>query len=194
MVDSIIDSVDITVLNGPTEIQLDVDFGRPGVRGSQIYIVSGDPNDSATVVPVTIRYNDLAINNSKAVPQDYLNVYQYINSGGVNLWEKVLRITTDFYSYSATKLFTNGVTSVNIPVSAIVGTEVAATVESSNFNVQCTIAGSEIPAAVSVKVGEIVEQDEEFILPITINAAEFNGSAWSLANDSKTVHLFITVV
>jgi hypothetical protein len=194
VVDSIVDSVDVTVLNGPTEIQLDVDFGRPGVRGSQIYIVSGDPNDSSTVVPVTVRYNDLAINNSKAVPQDYLNVYQYISSGGVDLWEKVLRITTDFYSYSATKVFTNGVTSVNIPVSAIVGTEVAATVESSNFNIQCTIAGSEIPAAVSVKVGEIVEQDEEFILPITINAAEFDESVWNLINDSKTVHLFITVV
>lgn len=194
MSDSLIDSVELTVLNGPTEIDLEVDFGRPGVRGSQIYIVPGDPNASPEAVPVGVRYNDLVINNSQSVPEDYLNVYQYMNSGGVDLWEKVFRITTNFYSYSGQKVFEDGSATVNILVRSVVGSEIAASMLSSNFNVQCTIAGSNNPIASSINLGQVIEQDDEFLLPITINAAEFDGTSWALVNELRTVHLFITVI
>lgn len=194
MLEPIIESVDLTVLNGPTEISLDVDFGRPGVRGSQIYVVAGDPNVESQAIPESIRYNDLVINNSTATPQDYLNVYQYINSGGVDVWEKVFRITTNFYSNTSSKVFTNGEAVINIPARSIVGSELAASASSDDFNVQCTIAGSENLVSSSVSVGSINPNDEDFNLPITIKAAEFDGSTWSLVDGLLTVHLFITVV
>ena len=63
MAEVILSTEDITVLGGPSSINVDVDFGPPGTRGSQIFIGQGNPNDPTTEIGQdVINILDLYIN------------------------------------------------------------------------------------------------------------------------------------
>lgn len=178
---------DLTVIGGPTSIKVSMDLGATGKRGSQIFVSPGNPND--VTIGQTPEVFDLCINTLKADSQ-YLYMYQYQNLGAVNQWVPLFDIIPDTFSANFTKSFTSGSTSINIPVASITATE---NLESDNFNIQYSIIGTN-PISSSISVGTITDVDDEQVLPITINAAEFADDAWSSLSGTKLVHLAITVV
>lgn len=178
---------DLTVVGGPTSINVSMDFGQPGKRGSQIFISPGNPNE--VVIGQTAEVFDLCVNNLSS-DDEYKYVYQYQNLGAVNQWVPLFSLAIDSFSENVSKLFFEGATQINVPVFSITPTE---NLTASNFNVQCSIVESS-PVSLAIGVQEIQIIDDVQILPITINAAKFLEGSWSLLEGTKAVHLSITVV
>ena len=164
---------------------VEVDFGATGSRGTQIYAVSGQPNNSNTYIPETPKVYDIAINISPT-DDEYQFVYQYISSS----WTPLFKLVSNFYSKNYTDIsFASGEWTVLIPVNAITSSSVTA----ANFNVQYSI-GSLNPIASSIEVGSISSSSGEEALPITIRAYELIDNNWSALSGTKPVHLFISMV
>ena len=190
MADVLLTTEDLTVLGGPSALNLEIDFGPKGDRGSQIFVNLGKPTNS--LAPGSQLF-DLYINILSS-DDEYQYVYQFQNILGTNTWVKLFKLVSNIYSknYSTTS-FINGVWSKNIPVSEILPAEFVGTASASDFNVQYSVL-NDSPLASSVSVGEIVSVNGTLSLPVTIKATEFDGTNWSNLNTNKTVHLFITVV
>lgn len=194
MVDVIVSSDELSVVGGPATVNVEVDFGPAGQRGSQIFAGVGQPNNPSTVIGQDPRVLDLYINLAPAtVDEEYLNVYQYQNIDGSNTWVKLFDLIPQTLSVKKLVDFGSGSESatVYIPVADI--TPIVDGLTSSNFNVQYSIENSN-PVSAGMTIGELVEQSGVVNLPITMNAVEFSSSTWSDLSGNKTVNLFITVV
>lgn len=191
MADPIYTTDDLTVLGGPSSIDVDLDFGATGTRGSLFFVGEGNPNSPSTIIGQTPKILDMYI-NLHTLDTDYLYLYQYQNVDGQNVWVELVKLLPNQFSASYSKTFTDGSTTINVPIIAI-GT--LDSPDSSDFAVQASITGAS-PIAHSVSIGAITfDNDTDLeVLPITINAVEYSDSAWASVDGTKTVHLFITVV
>lgn len=180
---------DLTILGGPSTINLEVDFGPEGSRGTYIYAVNGNPNDPTTEMPSDIKVLDMAINVLTSDPE-YMYLYQRIIADGSPTWIQLLKLITNTYSKNYDVTFVSGSKSIQVPLISIVPLSSIANLTAANFNIQCSIVNSEFPVAVKISVSEITDND----LPITIIAKEFDGTDWVDLTGPQTVHLFITVV
>ena len=70
MVDVLLNTDDVVVLGPPETINVQVDIGPTGQRGSQVFVGSGDPN--VVDIGQTPIYNDLYINTSPGGELGYL--------------------------------------------------------------------------------------------------------------------------
>jgi hypothetical protein len=182
---------DLTVLGGPQSIDVEVDFGPEGDRGSQIFVSNGKPND--VEFGQTPKVFDLCINVLSS-DSEYQTVYQYQNVLGTNTWVSLFKMVSNLYSVNRTVSFLNGNASINVPVAKIVPSTLVGSVTAANFNVQFNIVQGNTPISSSMSLGEIVSQDNELVLPISLKSVEFDEGDWIDASGTKTVHLFITVV
>jgi len=190
MADVLLTTEDLTVLGGPSTLNLEIDFGPKGDRGSQIFVNLGKPTNS--FAPGAQLF-DLYINILSS-DDEYQYVYQFQNILGTNTWVKLFKLVSNIYSKNyTTTSFINGVWSKNIPVSEILPAEFVGTASASDFNIQYSVLNNS-PLASSVSVGEIVSVNGTLSLPVTIKATEFDGTNWTNLNTIKAVHLFITVV
>jgi hypothetical protein len=91
MVDILLSSEELAVFGGPAAIDVNVDFGPAGTRGSLILTGNGKPTDPDVDLPNDIQPFDLYINLN---PNDfeYLFLYQYGSINGVLTWSRVLRL------------------------------------------------------------------------------------------------------
>jgi hypothetical protein len=178
---------DLTVIGGPTSINVSMDLGGTGKRGSQIFISPGNPND--VVIGQDPEVFDICINTLKS-DEEYLYMYQYQNLGAVKQWVPLFNIIPDTFSANLTKSFSEGSVSINIPITDVTATE---NLTAENFNIQHSIVGTN-PISSSISIGAIDIVDDIQILPITIKAVEFVDDTWSLLAGTKVVHLAITVV
>lgn len=192
MAEVLLSSDELTVLGGPAEISVDVDFGPQGDRGSLILYGLGKPD--AVVLPETPQVYDSYVNLLTS-DDEYGFMYQYIAgpNNGTPIWTKLFKLTPNSYSENVSRLFVSGSTDINIPVAAIVPADLIGNYQAQNFNIQVQVLGQN-PIAVSVSVSEISIINNLVTLPITLNAAELSDGSWSALEGQKTVHLFITVV
>jgi hypothetical protein len=182
---------DITVLGPPEVVELLVDIGPKGDRGSQTYVGSGNPNSlmsGTTLFGNEILLNDLYINTSPGANYGYM--YQYISQPGGNSWVEILEINPTIYSKSFLTTYEDGVAQIVIPISNIV-TVSGTPLTSANFSIQYSIAHTN-PVATSMQVPGLVGSGTELV--INFSGIEYTGSAWQDINDSVTTHIFITVV
>ena len=70
MPDVLLDNDDITVLGPPETLELLIDIGPEGARGSQIFVGVGNPNTEE--IGQTPLLNDLYINTSPGADYGYL--------------------------------------------------------------------------------------------------------------------------
>jgi len=191
-VDVIVSPDSLSLVGGPSAINVEVDFGPPGTRGSQIFVGRGQPNNPSTVIGQTPNILDLYINLAPTtVDEEYLNVYQYQSVDGNNTWVRLFDLQPENASFKRTAAFSSGSTTISVPVSDI--TPIVDGITASNFNVQYSIENPN-PISAGITIGEPVEQSGILNLPITINAIEYSSSAWSALSGNKTVNLFITMV
>lgn len=192
MAEVLLSSDELTVLGGPAQISVDVDFGPQGDRGSLILYGLGKPDE--VVLPESPQVYDSYINLLNS-DDEYLFMYQYIAgpNNGTPIWTRLFKLVPNFYSENLQRTFSDGLVELAIPLAAIVPADLIGNYTAENFNVQVQILGQN-PIAASVSVSEVVISNNLVSLPIAINAAEFIDGTWSLASGQKTVHLFITVV
>ena len=191
MTDVWLNTDDITVLGPPEVVELLVDIGPKGDRGSQTYVGSGNPNSlmsGTTLFGNEILLNDLYINTSPGANYGYM--YQYISQPGGNSWVEILEINPTIYSKSFLTTYEDGVAEIVIPISNIVtvsGTPLTA----DNFSIQYSIAHTN-PVATSMQVPGLVGSGTQLV--INFSGIEYTGSAWQNLNDSVTTHIFVTIV
>ena len=107
MVDILLSSDDLSVFGGPASIDLNVDTGAQGVRGSLILTGPGKPTDAGVTFSTPPMPQDLYIN---LLPSDfeYLFLYQYGSVDGVLTWSKVLRLIPNTAIANISVVFLDG--------------------------------------------------------------------------------------
>lgn len=174
---------DLTVLGSPEVVELLVDIGPTGTRGSKVFVGIGNPNTPGVLVGQTILLNDLYINSAPGVDYGYL--YQYISQPGGDTWVQILKMNPTIYSVIYETTFSSGTGSIQIPISSITS-QTSLTAE--NFNIQYNIShGNPISSSISLveKVGTNLE--------ITIKAIEYD-SGWVDLNGDIPTYIFISIV
>ncbi len=191
MVDVLLNTEDVVVLGPPDSVDVLVDIGPQGTRGSKIIVGSGEPNaqtSSGVLLGTTLILNDIYIQTDPGANYGYM--YQYISQPGGNTWVEVLNISPAIYSTIQTLSFTSGSASTTIPISNIV-TVTGSPLTASNFNVQFQIEGAN-PIAASMEIPALAGAGTNLV--INFDAVQYSGGIWSALTGSKTVHLFISIV
>ena len=176
---------DLAIIAPPDVIEVAVDIGPTGQRGSKVFVGTGDPNTKNFTE--TIYLNDLYINVSPGT--DYSYMYQYISVPGANQWESILKINPALHARLDTTVdFTSGTSgTILVPISSIV-TVTGAPLVASNFNVQHNIKYSDL---VSSSVSNIAVSGSN--LAVTLKAMKYSGSWQALTATDVSVYLFISV-
>ncbi len=195
MTNIFVSSDDVKVIGGTANVNVEVDFGPQGDRGSVFLVGLGNPNTvthSQVLQPLDIYIN------VQATDEDYLVVYQYITVAGVNTWVDTGKLMTDKFSVIRTVGFTDGKTTseVDFKVLNIAPLSLVGGLTAENFNVQCTFSDPENPIAHSITVKPLAIQSGtgDLILPVDINAVEFSEGSWVGLNRTVYIHFLITVV
>jgi len=186
MPDVVLNNDDVTVLAPPSIIEVLVDIGPQGTRGSQFFVGVGNPN--SVNIGQTPNLNDLYINTSPGGELGYL--FQYRSEPGGNVWVEVLDIYPSVYSENAQVTFESGTSEVIIPVADIV-TVTGTPLVSENFSVQYSIAHTN-PVASAMQIPALVGAGDNLV--INLEAVEYAGAAWSALDESVTIHFNITIV
>jgi hypothetical protein len=191
MVDVLLNTEDVVVLGPPETLDVLVDIGPQGTRGTKFIVGSGQPNaqtSSGVLLGQTLILNDMYIDVSPGV--DYGYMYQYVSQPGGNTWTQVLKINPAIYSAVEAVPFTSGAASITIPISNIV-TVSGSPLTASNFSVQFQIEGAN-PIASSMEIPALAGAGTNLV--INFDAVQYSGGSWSALTGSKTVHLFISIV
>jgi hypothetical protein len=183
-IDVLLNTDDIVVFGPPEIVEVLVDIGPSGTRGSQVFVGVGDPN--LVEIGQTPNLNDLYINTSPGADYGYL--YQYVSEPGGDTWIQVLKLNPTIYSENHLTTYTDGVASIVIPITDIV-TVTGTPLTAENFNVQYSIAHDN-PIASGMAVPTIIGTD----LTINFTATEYSSSTWSDFSGEVVTHLFITIV
>lgn len=181
---------DITVLGPPEIVELSLDIGAKGVRGSQFFVGSGNPNSIS--IGQTPELNDMFINVSPGPNYGYM--YQYVSQPGGNTWVEVLRINPAIYSENHLATFAAGTGSATGSASIIIPISNIATVTgdpltSEDFNVQYSIANQN-PVSSAMIIPSLSGEN----LVIDLEAMEYVSSSWVPLEGEITVHIFVSIV
>jgi hypothetical protein len=191
MADVLLGNDDLTVFGPPEVVELLVDIGPKGDRGSQTYVGSGEPNtlmSGTNIFGKQVFLNDLYINTSPGADYGYL--YQYVSQPGGNSWVEVLRINPTIYSKRFLTTYNDGVGQIVIPISNIV-TASGTPLTAENFSVQYSIAHTD-PVSSSMQVPTLAGSGTQLV--INFSAVEFVSGTWQNLDEGVTTHIFITIV
>ena len=183
----------ITVLGGPSTIDVNLDFGPTGQRGSFWFVGNGNPNSPSTTIGQTPKIFDMYINLDNA-DTEYLSLYQYQNGVGSNSWVKLVNLIPNIFSKNLAVEFNAGNTSIKIPLISILPQQMVGSAVVTNFNVQHSIVNSVNPISSTLNILNIIEDNGVLSLNISLSAIQYNGSSWENLTGQRTVHLFISVV
>jgi len=191
-IDVLLTNDDLIVLGGPQEINVELDYGPEGERGSLIFVGNGGPSE--LTIGQTPKAFDLYINMLKSDPNnEYLMIYSYLPGLTGIQWQAITKLIPNTYSTN-TSIDFSSVNYCHIPIASIVDPSYVGNTDASNFNVQVTFATSEgFPLVSSIKT-EIVSLNSIENLKITFYAKEFDGTNWVDVSGPRTANLHISVV
>lgn len=190
MAEVVLTTEDLVVLGGPDSINVEVDFGPEGDRGSLIFVGNGKPD----VVDIGQDPNvfDLYV-NLLTTDDEYLMIYQYVDVLGTLQWQTLTKLIPNTYVTNQSINFSTA-NYCHIPISDIVDPSYVGGVDASNFSIQATFSTSEgYPIVSSIKT-EVVTLSSIQNLKITFYAKEFDGTNWIDITGSRTANLHISVV
>ena len=190
MSDVLISTDDLIVVGGPAVIDLNLEVGATGARGSQVFSGFGNPNDNPPSSSVNI--NDLYI-NAQSTSEEYSFLYQYRSAVGGSQWVQVLKLQPTTYAKIDSAEFVDGVAEIIIAANNIVNLTTNQSLTTENFNIQHTIANiNPVASAISsvqyTTIGGILK------LKFNIVASELSAGEWVSLDGTKPVHIMITVV
>jgi hypothetical protein len=185
---------DVVISGGPATVNVEVDFGPVGERGSKIFVGFGNPNSSSVTLPEAPIALDTFINIGQFdEDSEYLSMYQYVMENGSMTWKYAVSLIPSIFSDNYTTTFVDGDGSVNIPLNSFVPSTILSTVDSDNFNTQITINNSS-PVSFGVSAGSIATNGNIRTLTLDISAVELVSGEWIPLDGQKIVQAFITMV
>ncbi len=173
--DVVVNTDEITVLGPPASLDLAVDIGQQGVRGSKVFSGSGTPN-TFNFGSIELIDGDLFINTSTGSTYGWL--YRYTPKPSGDQWDSVLRLQTPLYAGSHNVVFTAGQGTVTIPTSSIIPTGMNIPGDD-NFIIQLTSISDDI-LIFSIDPDNKGVVSSNFIF--TINAKKYNSAATSYSD------------
>lgn len=185
MTEVLLSNDDIVVFGPPATIEVLVDIGPTGTRGSQTFVGLGDPN--IVGVGQTPLINDMYIDAASSI--DYSYLYQYVSEPGGSLWVKVLKMNPAIYSNNIFLSFDNGAASLTIPIASIVSTT-NYSLTADNFNVQYSLLHDN-PIASSIEVPALVGDESNLV--INFNAIENSTGTWQNLDEIIKANIFISI-
>jgi hypothetical protein len=194
-IDVNLNPVSLDVYGGPASIDVSLDYGAQGVRGSKIWVGSRGP--VLSLAGQDIRVGDLFI-NTNSTDNFYGWLYIYTESVAGPAWELALRLNQSQYSLRSSAPFnSDGVATILVPMTEL--TKDTALVKE-KFTVRYSIENtSSDPVSSSFEydiatIPDALENDIVY-LRVVITAIKYSGSAWSnlvTTNNNTKVHLFIS--
>jgi hypothetical protein len=195
MPDVLLSNDDVTVLGPPNTVEVLVDIGPTGTRGSKVFVGSGNPNNltsSGSIFGQAIILNDLYINISPGTNYGYM--YQYVSEPGGNTWIEILALNPTIYNKLHTTTYVDGEASITIPISDIV-TVTGSPLTANNFVVQYSISHTHAVAS-TVTVPALVGDGSNLVL--NFKAVEYHPESgpteWIDLDEEVITHLLISVV
>ena len=195
MPDVLLSNDDVTVLGPPNTVEVLVDIGPTGTRGSKVFVGSGNPNtltSSGSIFGQAIILNDLYINISPGTNYGYM--YQYVSEPGGNTWVEILALNPTIYNKLHTTTYVNGEASITIPISDIV-TVTGSPLTANNFVVQYSISHTHAVAS-TVTVPALVGDGSNLVL--NFKGVEYHPESgpteWIDLDEEVITHLLISVV
>jgi hypothetical protein len=158
-IEVLLNNSDISVIGPPDTVELQLDVGGKGTRGSQIFSGFDDPN--TTPPDETVLPNDIFIRESQGQTEGY--IYQYLSDGaGGFQWEKIGSLKPSIYS----EVVSLGASAGNLSASAGIYTyqvslseaftEYSATsISANNLHVQISTEFNDAPVVTSVKTKSV---------------------------------------
>ena len=177
----------LDVYGGPATIDVSLDYGPQGQRGSKIFVGSGNPE--VELADEDVNVGDFFINTLQGDPF-YGWLYAYVPSVTGAAWETALALNPSQHSEIKTEAFNNdGVATLFVPKKLITKDSV---VLKDRFTIRYSIENEDLfPVSSSFKYELAIVNDEENV-KITISAIKYSGSAWSNLTGTHRVHLFIS--
>jgi len=190
MPEVLVSNDDITVLGPPSIVEVLVDIGPAGTRGSQTFVGVGNPN--IVEIGQTPLLNDLYINASPGADYGYL--YQFVAQPGGNTWIEILDMNPVLYSETHLTTYNAGIAQISIPI-ANIATITGTPLTAENFNIQYSLTHSN-PLASSMSIPALVGSGTNLV--INFKAVEYDDDSgpaeWIPLDGTVTTHLFISIV
>ena len=203
MVNVVLDNDDLTVLGGPSKVNVDISIGATGRRGTFVFAGVQNPRFQDPILFEDPIVGDLYILINPA-DDEYLTMFQYLNVENQTIWTPVISLSLQFYNTGRTVFFNNGVGEIqvnifalgfgrNIPLPPLLNSRLI-------FSVQATPV-TDRPVALSVDVQDLKsistdslagEEDLITYLPIKVHAAEFENESWQSVN-GKTIPINLAI-
>lgn len=182
--DVLVNTDDIVVLGGPSQIDVAVDIGPPGTRGAKFFVGAGDPN--TITLPETPQLGDFFVNSSTASNYGWMYIYNQSLSG--NTWQQAIKLQPAIYTSNVEiTLNSSGLGTITVPLSSIVS-DVTIT-DPNSYVAQLTLIHSN-PGTIVVNSKSIVSSN----LVINVEAVEYASSTWQPLQGTVDIGLTISVV
>ena len=189
-IDALLSNDEILVVGPPAKIEVDLDLGAKGDRGSRIFVGDRKP-DNTFVTDNNVLTYDLYINLAPT-DNEYKNLYQYISNpitGGE--WVRLLSLDPNQFNQNIQLVFNNGEAEQIIAVAAIAPQNF--TLEAEHFSVTYSIENQN-PLATSIDSITVQEVGDVYQLVILIKAIEYSEGSWVPLVGTRTGHFNIRVV
>ena len=184
--DVVLNTDDITVLSTPTQIDIALDYGAQGERGSKIFAGPGNPNTDINWGSMEFLPYDLFINVSANSKFSWL--YQYISKPTGFTWEPILKLQPSIYSSKVERLFdVNGIATITIALSDIVSDTTYT--DSEKYIAQITPTTTN-PVALTINSKSVIGTN----LVIVVEAVTYSSGTWSALTGNQGLLLNITVI
>jgi len=178
-INSVLQTDSITVFGPPESIEIGLDIGPEGDRGSLIYSGSGDPNSNAgAFVNEAPQISDLYVRTDAG--GDYGVVYQYNTVPGGNEWQSILKFQPILYTTIEELTFSGGSASVSIPISDFYQ-DAPITLLSENISIQLTPEHSQAIAYSISNKGIITSGSRQLFF--VVKAKQIAGSTTDLTGN-----------
>ena len=180
MADVLISTDDLLVLGGPETVNVEVDYGPKGDRGSLFFAGNGEPSSLTLPSSVEAQVFDFYLNTQQS-HSNFASIYQLLTIPGSGAqWQKIMSLLPNVYALNTSKTFVDGSVQIVVPLLNLVPSAMIGSVTA--------------PIASSISVGAIGGGVGTESLPITIYAKELVGGEWINPANARTIHLFISMV
>lgn len=190
-INAVVSSESITVFGPPEIIEIGLDVGATGQRGSLIYSGFGDPSINTGVFinePPII--GDIYIRTDSGA--DYGVVYQYNFTPSGNEWQSILKITPTIYSNIEEVEFVSGSASILIPLNNIYP-DPPSFLAPENFSIHLTSEYSEASAISIVSKQITTGISKSLVINLKGTRQDIENGTTAL-NDTINLNILISIV
>lgn len=185
--DIILNNPEISILGPPDSVNLQLDIGPQGVRGSKLYSGVGEPATNPTLTDISI--NDIYIRTD---PSGSGYVYQYLPGiTGALQWTVILQMNQLVYNARESVVFSEGIGTLVIPIYYIVGNFVQSLVLSDLV----VVFSPEYDKAASISLVSKLKINADTDIELEFIGKEYNEalSSWVDIDTSVVMNLTISV-